>query len=615
MADSAPSGPPRKKQKLSRSERRQAKAEYRKENAKHRKEQRKERKKVRKAQAESASEQHKQDILISHEGINVNIKEGLRYIEPYYHAFQGFAKARWTGSNLLEFYTKEFLSYDRAYFEAAILDGRITVNDEKVNLNYQIRDQDRLTHTVHTHEPPVLGVSIQVLHRDSDRIVVLKPPSLPIHPCGRYRHNSVQYMLARQERIVPHIVHRLDRLTSGLLIFACTPEKAVEFGKELIEHQLQKNYLARVLGCFPEHEITVDEPLGFDRKLCVTSVTSRDNPQAKQAITLFQRLSYHEASNTSVVLAKPKTGRTHQIRAHLAHLNHPIANDFRYGGVKETVEDVLSRYVAGNFHPFNTSINTPLAPSTSSFTHYNSNPTSSSNNLTNPPPSNSASQSSFEIKQNELIESDESNGVLDKPSVDPNTTSPRAPHAHNIDSSSSNTNTNTLELSPQPEPNLPNQNLSHTHSSTVVRQTNNNNNDNNTHFSSTSSTISTIFTNLNDDKSNSNSNSSSNSSGGTHVEAPAPSAPVTSADPLRPSKPAWCVECAMDDKVAAGGVRVLPFSDRIPDEVDDKQALEIWLSAIRYSGPHWTFEVPRNLWPNWAEESPVWLSSSFNNAN
>jgi RluA family pseudouridine synthase len=199
---------------------------------------------------------------------------------------------------------------------------------------------------VHVHEPPALALNVPVLHRDEHRLVVLKPPSVPVHPCGRYRHNSVQYMLARQEGEVPYICHRLDRLTSGLLILARSQEKANEFAQELSERSLSKQYLARVLGEFPPRQVTVGGNLQYDPRRSVSVVTAERGGAAKPASTLFSRLSYHARSNTSLVLAKPLTGRTHQIRAHLAHLGHPIANDFRYGGVKLSPAVVVAHVLA-----------------------------------------------------------------------------------------------------------------------------------------------------------------------------------------------------------------------------------------------------------------------------
>ena len=90
------------------------------------------------------------------------------------------------------------------------------MNDEKTSVDYVVQNNDFISHTVHRHELPVTGHKIRVIHEDDDWVVVDKPASIPVHPCGRYRHNTVIFILAKElgfKKI--HTVHRLDRLTSG----------------------------------------------------------------------------------------------------------------------------------------------------------------------------------------------------------------------------------------------------------------------------------------------------------------------------------------------------------------------------------------------------------------
>ena len=124
---------------------------------------------------------------------------GLRHVRPYTHSFTACAKARWYGQTLVQLYTNEFVAYDAAYYRHAIATGRIRVHGRAVALEHRIANGDVITHSTHRHEPPVLArPAVSVVHADARVVVVNKPPSIPVHPCGRYRHNSLLYILAKE---------------------------------------------------------------------------------------------------------------------------------------------------------------------------------------------------------------------------------------------------------------------------------------------------------------------------------------------------------------------------------------------------------------------------------
>jgi len=175
----------------------------------------------------------------------------------------------------------------------------------------------------------VTSESVELLHVDEVVVVVNKPASIPVHPTGRYRHNTVLFILAKEyglKNLYP--VHRLDKLTSGLLLFARNPQRAEKIAAEIRTHtSVRKTYLARVVGEFPAAKVVCAEPI-----LVAIDIGSRElnkvHPQGKPSETHFKRLFYD--GTHSVVKCKPKTGRTHQIRVHLQHLGHPIVNDPLY---------------------------------------------------------------------------------------------------------------------------------------------------------------------------------------------------------------------------------------------------------------------------------------------
>ncbi len=199
----------------------------------------------------------------------------VRIVHPYPYTFATFAKSRWLGRPLIDVYHDEFGSYPRSYYEAAIGAGRILVSGKRVTCNYLIQQGDELTHTVHRHEPAV-GLSdlsscttspadnekeveappIDIVYEDDTILVVDKPASMPIHACGAYNYNTLLEVLAHWK---PDnygtgklfTVHRLDKLTSGLVLIAKSSSLASSLGKCILERDgCEKVYLARVKGRF-----------------------------------------------------------------------------------------------------------------------------------------------------------------------------------------------------------------------------------------------------------------------------------------------------------------------------------------------------------------------------
>ncbi|XP_048340293.1 pseudouridylate synthase RPUSD2 [Sphaerodactylus townsendi] len=249
---------------------------------------------------------------------------GLRKVRPYYFDFESYCKGRWLGRSLLDVFSSEFRAQPLQYYRAAASAGRLRLNEQPVrDLSVVLKNNDFLQNTVHRHEPPVTAQPIEFLVENEEVVVVDKPSSLPVHPCGRFRHNTVIFILGKEHNLKElHTIHRLDRLTSGVLIFAKSAEVSKRIDEQVRERQLEKEYVCRVLGEFPETEVTCEEPiLVVSYKVGVCRV----DPKGKTCKTVFQRLSYN--GKTSVVKCFPYTGRTHQIRVHLQFLGHPIVND------------------------------------------------------------------------------------------------------------------------------------------------------------------------------------------------------------------------------------------------------------------------------------------------
>ncbi|XP_069773350.1 pseudouridylate synthase RPUSD2 [Narcine bancroftii] len=250
-------------------------------------------------------------------------EHGLRKVVPYYFDFQTYCKGRWVGKTLHQVFSTEFRAEPIEYYTQAVKAGRIRLNEQPADLNTVLKSNDFMRNTVHRHEPPVTAQPITILSQDQDMVVVDKPTSIPVHPCGRFRHNTVIFILGKEHNLTElHTIHRLDRLTSGVLMFARTLEVSKRMDQQVRDRQVQKEYVCRVEGEFPDGEVTCEEPiLVVSYKVGVCRV----HPKGKPSRTVFQKLSCNGSS--SVVRCLPYTGRTHQIRVHLQYLGHPIVND------------------------------------------------------------------------------------------------------------------------------------------------------------------------------------------------------------------------------------------------------------------------------------------------
>ncbi|PWA76891.1 RNA pseudouridine synthase 7 [Artemisia annua] len=186
------------------------------------------------------------------------------------------------------------------------------------------------------HEPPVMASNVTILHEGEDVLTVCKPASVPVHPCGQYRKNTVVGILQAEHDLAPLFpIHRLDRLVSGLLILARSASQAEIFRQQIESGLVQKQYIAKVVGEFPEEEQVVNLRVNFNAREGRSTVEAEDMDEngnsrlnGKAACTKFTRICTN--GKYSIVSCHPITGRTHQIRVHLQSTGHPIANDALY---------------------------------------------------------------------------------------------------------------------------------------------------------------------------------------------------------------------------------------------------------------------------------------------
>ena len=171
------------------------------------------------------------------------VRDGRRHVVPYEHTYLSNAKGRWVGRRVLDVMLAEFPHIcDEAYLTAAMGAGRLRRNGVAVGAQDVFARGDRLSHTVIRDEPSVPHADVEVLHEDDGLLVINKPAGVPVHHAGRFRRNTLVEIL--QLRHPPpghlHVLHRLDRQTSGVLFLPKRPAEAAALSEAMRESRLRK---------------------------------------------------------------------------------------------------------------------------------------------------------------------------------------------------------------------------------------------------------------------------------------------------------------------------------------------------------------------------------------
>lgn len=263
------------------------------------------------------------------------------------------------GQRLDVFVASHCPDLSRSQIQRLIKEGRVRVNGEMTKPSYEVRGGE--TVTVEAEEPPtspptVTGeaIPLEVLHEDDDVLVLNKPRGMVVHPAaGNWSGTLVNALLGRGEPFStaggedrPGIVHRLDKDTSGVMVVAKNDRAHSKLAKQFQERKVDKRYLALVCGKVKQSSGIVRAPIGrhpVNRQKMVVLPTGRD------AITEY--IVKERFEGFTLVECHPLTGRTHQIRAHLSYIHHPIVGDDVYGGRARALhaaqEDaLLSRLIA-----------------------------------------------------------------------------------------------------------------------------------------------------------------------------------------------------------------------------------------------------------------------------
>ena len=232
----------------------------------------------------------------------------------------------------------------RNAIQKLIENGKVLVNGAVVNKKYKVSTDDEIKMLPSELKPldaEPENIPLDIVYEDEHLLVVNKPRGMVVHPApGNYSGTLVNALLYHCEDSLsgingilrPGIVHRIDKDTSGLLIVAKTDKAHIGLAQQIKEHSFTREYNAVIVGHLKEREGTVNAPIGRNpkdrKKMCVTMLNS------KNAVTHYNTIEDYEGY--SHISLKLETGRTHQIRVHMAHLGHAVAGDYVYGNDKKS---------------------------------------------------------------------------------------------------------------------------------------------------------------------------------------------------------------------------------------------------------------------------------------
>jgi len=236
--------------------------------------------------------------------------------------------------------SNHYESHSRTYFQRLIENGCVLLNGKRIKKRIVPKKGDEIE--VFFQLTPEISlepedIPLDILYEDEHIIAVNKPVGMVVHPApGHHSGTFVNALLSHCKNLIltddvlrPGIVHRLDKNTSGILLAAKTNRAHQKLISLFCDRKIEKHYLAICIGKFPDNK-RLNAPLGRHPTRRKEMTVLED--KGKEAITQFQTLAFND--KLSLVLVKPITGRTHQIRVHLKHLKSPILGDETYGNSK-----------------------------------------------------------------------------------------------------------------------------------------------------------------------------------------------------------------------------------------------------------------------------------------
>ena len=272
------------------------------------------------------------------------------------------ADENWMDERIDKFLSAQLPEQSRSYLQKIIKEGSVLVNGSSVKASYRMDDQDEVTIDLPELKEPEIeaeNIPLDILYEDDDLLMVNKPKGMVVHPSAGHTTgtlvNAVMYHCKEDLSGIngvmrPGIVHRIDKDTTGVLVI-CKNDKAHNFvAEQLKEHSITRKYRAIVNGVIKEDEGTVNAPIG--RHPTERKKMAINEKNGKHAVTHYRVLE--RFANHTYIECQLETGRTHQIRVHMASLHHPLLGDTVYGSQKNPYHldgQTLHAMVLGLIHP------------------------------------------------------------------------------------------------------------------------------------------------------------------------------------------------------------------------------------------------------------------------
>ena len=245
----------------------------------------------------------------------------------------------------------------RSKIQGAIRMGFVRVNDQEVKPNYKVRPNDEIV--ISLPEPPrdsvvvPENIPLDIIFEDDHMLIVDKKAGMVVHPAFQnwsgtlvnalaYHFNNLPEMPNNEGR--PGLVHRIDKDTSGLLVIAKSEEAMTGLAKQFFDHSIERTYWALIWGELKDKKGTIDVNIGRSPKDRKLTIAFPDGEMGRHAITHYQVLK--ELRYVSLIKCNLETGRTHQIRAHMKYIGHPLFGDSTYGGDRIVKGTQFSKYRA-----------------------------------------------------------------------------------------------------------------------------------------------------------------------------------------------------------------------------------------------------------------------------
>jgi 23S rRNA pseudouridine1911/1915/1917 synthase len=281
------------------------------------------------------SENEDEDLLFEHHRIVCDPGQGLVRLD--------------------KFLTDRLPNVTRTKIQKGIDEGFVSVNDKPVKSNYRVHPNDVII--ISFPEPPrdtevvPENIPLNIVYEDDSLLVINKPAGMVVHPAYQNWTGTMVNALAFHFQNLPQmpgnegkpgLVHRIDKDTSGLLVIAKTEYAMTALARQFFNHTIERTYNALVWGVPDPPEATINVHVGRSPKDRRITVAFPEGNSGRHAITHYKVLI--DLRYVSLVECKLETGRTHQIRAHMKYIGHPLFNDSMYGGDQIVKGTVFSKY-------------------------------------------------------------------------------------------------------------------------------------------------------------------------------------------------------------------------------------------------------------------------------